>query len=142
MSAQITINGNLANDPELKTTAKGTSVANFVVITSRSTKDTDGNWQSVDVTGWPCTAWGGLAEVIANNFHKGDGVILVGNVSERSWTNKAGEEVKRMEVNVKDAAMRLKKGYNDSAPEVKEKSGIDPWAAPPQTGWANVNAPF
>lgn len=142
MSAQITINGNLANDPELKTTAKGTSVANFMVITSRSTKNAAGQWESVDVTGWPCTAWGGLADAISTHFHKGDGVILVGNVSERSWVNKAGEEKSRLEINVKDAAFKLKKGYNDTAPEIKEKSDADPWAAPPATGWENQNAPF
>lgn len=130
MSANITIIGNLAADPEHKITNRGTSVCNFTVISSRSMKNDSGKWESVDVTGWPCTAWGGLADAVANTFHKGDGVIVQGALSEKSWTNKQGEARSRIELNVKEAGYRLKKGYNDSAPEIKEKPEGDPWDAP------------
>jgi single-strand DNA-binding protein len=133
--------GNLAADPELKTTNKGTSVCNFTVITSRSTKNAAGQWESVDVTGFPCTAWGGLADAITNTFHKGDGVIVWGALAEKSWTNKQGEQRSRLELNVKEAAYRLKKGYNDNTPEIKEKSEVDPWQAPPQV-LGEQSAPF
>lgn len=130
MSANIMIIGNLAADPELKTTQKGTSVCNFATITSRSTKNASGQWENVDVTAFPCTAWGSLAEAITNSFHKGDAVILWGALSERSWTNKQGETKSRLELNVKEAGFRLKKGYNDTAPEVKQQSEGDPWETP------------
>ena len=130
MSTNIHVIGNLASDPDLKTTQKGTSVCNFKVITSRSTKTESGKWESVDVTGIPCTAWGGLAEVIANNFHKGDGVFLYGALIETTWTNKEGEQRGGLELTVKEAGLRLKKGYNDSLPETKEEPQGDPWSTP------------
>lgn len=130
MSANIMIIGNLAADPELKTTQKGTSVCNFTTVTSRSTKNASGQWENVDVTGFPCTAWGSLADAIANSFHKGDAVILYGAISEKSWTNKAGEERNRLELTVKEAGFRLKKGYNDALPETKQAREGDPWETP------------
>lgn len=130
MSTNIHIIGNLAADPELKTTQKGTSVCNFKVITSRSSKNEAGQWESVDVTGIPCTAWGGLAQAVANTFHKGDGVFLYGALVEKSWQNKDGETKSGLELTVKEAGYRLKKGYNDSLPETKQPSTTDPWEAP------------
>jgi single-strand DNA-binding protein len=132
MSANIMIIGNLAADPELKFTGKGTAVCNFMTITSRSTKNESGQWENVDVTGFPCTAWGSLAEAIAGSCHKGDAVMLWGALSEKSWKNKQGEERNRLELTVKEAGFRLKKGYNDTLPETKEPRVGDPWETPAQ----------
>jgi len=122
--------GNMAEDPELKTTQKGTSVCNFTVITSRSTKNANNEWENVDVTGWPCTAWGSLADTIVQHFHKGEAVMLYGAIAERSWTSKTGEERVRLELTVKEAGFRLKKGYNDKLPETKQEPAGDPWQTP------------
>lgn len=130
MSANILVIGNMAADPDLRTTAKGTQVCNFTVISSRSTKNADGQWENVDVTAWPCTAWGSLAETIVAHFHKGEAVMLYGAASEKSWVNKEGEERNRLELTVKEAGFRLKKGYNDNLPETKKEPEGDPWSTP------------
>lgn len=98
MSAPTTLVGRLAADPELKFTAGGRAMCHFAVITSRRTKDSDGNWTDTDNTYWRCTAWADLAENICELLAKGNAVIVHGTLAERSWTGKDGEEHKSIEM--------------------------------------------
>lgn len=69
-----TLHGNLGQDPELKTSQGGKSFCNFSIATS------DG-WGENKKTNWHrCTAFGKLAEIIAEYVKKGDEIVVSGSI--------------------------------------------------------------
>lgn len=106
MSTQITLNGNLTADPELKFTAQGKALAKFTVVTSRRKKLDSGEWVDEGTTFWSCTAWERLAENVAETLRKGDTVIVIGEAETRAW-EKDGQKRDRIEVNAKKVAIDL-----------------------------------
>jgi single-strand DNA-binding protein len=71
MSANITVIGNLASDPELRFTKDGKAVCSFTVITSTSKKNLAGEWESTDATPWRVTAWDKIGEHASESLTKG-----------------------------------------------------------------------
>lgn len=109
MSANITIIGNLAADPELKFTPSGKANCSFVVISSKSRKVGE-TWESTDVTSWTCDAWEYLAENVANSLQKGDSVVVHGSVYQDSWEDKqTGQKRSKMKVRASNVGIDLKR---------------------------------
>ena len=87
MTAQIAAYGRLANDPQLKTTSKGTqkAIVSMAVPLPCSQAD-DGA-----VTMWlSVLAFGRQAEALAKH-HKGELVSVAGNMQVSQWTGQNGE---------------------------------------------------
>jgi single-strand DNA-binding protein len=87
--------GNLGADPEVRTMASGTKVAEFSVATSRQWNDRNGQQQ--EKTEWHrIVAWGyspekdGLAGVAERFLKKGDRVYVEGQIEYRSYEAKDG----------------------------------------------------
>lgn len=90
---QITIVGNVGQDPELRFTPSGAAVVTFsVAVTPRRLDRETGKWVDGAATWWRINAWRGLAENIAETLTKGQRVIVVGSVSARDWENKQNGE--------------------------------------------------
>lgn len=97
----MTLVGRLVADPELRYTQSGTAVAGFRVATNPRRFNAQANqWEDGDASFWPCNIWRAKAEAVANTLHKGDLVILVGTVAQRSWESKEGEKRSQMEITV------------------------------------------
>ena len=89
-----TLIGRLAADPELKTTGSGTSVCNFTLAVDR--KGTKGEDK---ITDWiDFVAWRNTGEFLSRYFHKGDPVVVTGNIQTRMWEDKDGKKRKTVEV--------------------------------------------
>ena len=95
------ITGNLTRDPELRTTPNGASVCSFSVAVNRVYKDANGE-QKEDVSFIDCSAWGKLAEMIAQYAKKGTGVLVSGRLDQRSFEGKDGIKRSRTEIVVED----------------------------------------
>lgn len=81
--------GNLGSDPEIRTTAGGTRVANFNVATSRSWTGKDGQQQ--EKTEWHrIVAWEKLADIAERFLKKGERVYIEGEIEYRSYEDKEG----------------------------------------------------
>ena len=81
--------GNLGSDPEIRTTAGGTRVANFNVATSRSWTGRDGQQQ--EKTEWhKIVAWDKLADIAERFLKKGERVYIEGEIEYRSYEDKEG----------------------------------------------------
>lgn len=104
--ATITIDGNLAADPELRYTQSGKAVANLRVLENTRSKQ-QGEWiTDPDPTAHNVTAWGPLAENIVESLHKGDNVLVVGTTRTESYTvGGAGEAASRTKVVVTATAV-------------------------------------
>jgi len=80
--------GNIGNDPELKTTAGGTSVLKFRMATSERYKSQDGTQQ--EKTQWHnITIFGNRATALSKFLTKGEKILVTGRV-EYSESEKEG----------------------------------------------------
>lgn len=98
MYQQITLVGNLGNDPEMRYTPSGVPVTSFNLAVNKSWVSADGQRQ--DKTLWfRVTAWRKLAETTSQYLTKGRQVIVVGEIEEaRPWTDRDGNQRASLEV--------------------------------------------
>lgn len=81
---QVVLMGNLTRDPELRQTPSGQSVVSFSLALNRSYKDQSGEW--VEATDYiDVSAWGPLAERVAQYMTKGRRALVQGRLQSRSW---------------------------------------------------------
>jgi len=92
--------GRLVKDPELRYTQGGTSVASFSIANNRSY--TKGGEKSDQVSYFECIAWGKLGELISQYCKKGKLIGLDGRLQQRSWDNKEGQRMYKIEVVVEN----------------------------------------
>jgi len=86
---RVQLIGNLGQDPEIKKTEKGKSVAKFTLATTESFRNSEG--QKVEETTWHnLVAWNGLADVAGKYLKKGREVAVEGRISHRSYEDKEG----------------------------------------------------
>jgi single-strand DNA-binding protein len=103
----VTIAGNLTSDPELTITNSGAAVANFrIAVTARVR---DGNtWRDGDTSFYRITAWRDLATNLADSLGKGDRVLVVGQLRQRSWETDEGEQRSVVEVTAEEVGPSLR----------------------------------
>ena len=83
--APATLVGHVTKEPEIRYTPTGKIVVNFTVAVTRKKKDETGQWVDKGTLFEPCTAWGLVAEAVANNVKKGDPVIVLGRYEDSSY---------------------------------------------------------
>lgn len=94
---KIILIGNLAADPEVKTTKSGTLMAVFPLATNRHWNDSTGNKQS-EVDYHRVTCFGNLAKISSEHLAKGAGIALDGRLTNHVFDNAKGEKVYITEV--------------------------------------------
>ncbi len=105
---QITIVGNITDDPELRYTANGAAVANFTVAHSTRIRDAAGNWTDGDTSFFRVNVWRSLAENAAESLTRGTRVVVTGRLRQRSWENQEGEKRSAIEIEADDVGPSLK----------------------------------
>lgn len=86
MPDNITVTGNVAADPEFKTTAAGIAIANFRVASAQRRFDrSTGAWVEDGTNWYSVSAFRGLAEHVAASITKGQPVIVTGRLRVREW---------------------------------------------------------
>jgi single-strand DNA-binding protein len=139
---QITIVGNLVDDPSLRYTPAGHAVANFrVASTPRFLDKASNEWKDGDSLFLTCNVWRQPAENVAESLQRGMRVIVSGRLRQRSYETKEGEkrtvyeiEVDEVGPSLRNASAKVTKsqrstggsggGYGQSGSQ-----SADPWAA-------------
>lgn len=85
----VLIAGNLTKDPTLRKTANGIPVANFCIASNRKYRDANNQW-SEDVCYVGVVAWSKLAESCMEKLHKGNAVLVDGEVQSRTLHSEDG----------------------------------------------------
>lgn len=88
MLNSVNLQGRLVKDAELKSTQSGISVASFSIAVQSRRKDSGGNYISYFIN---CVAWRGLSDFISKYFHKGDMIIISGELTTRSYEGNNGK---------------------------------------------------
>ena len=160
----ITMIGNLVDDPELRFTPSGAAVAKFRVASTPRYLDKNTNeWKDGDSLFLQCQIWRQAAENVAESLTKGMRVIVSGRLKQRSYETKEGEKRTVFEVEVdevgpslRNATAKVTKTTRQGgatggfpAPASTDTFSDDPWAAastsPAGGGWAtttNDEPPF
>jgi len=89
---KVLLIGRLGQDPEMRTTQNGQSVASFSIATNESWRNKEGEQQ--ERTDWHnCVAFGSTAEkYIGPYVKKGTLVSIEGTLQTRSWEDKDGNK--------------------------------------------------
>ncbi|MEV6841566.1 single-stranded DNA-binding protein [Streptomyces sp. NPDC051133] len=132
---QLTVIGNLVEDPELRFTAAGVAVARFTVASTPRTFDRDANtWRDGEPTFMDCSCWRQLAENVAGSLSKGARVVVAGRLRTDRWENPEGEKRSRMVLDVDDvgasmtfATVAITRTSRPVPP--RETAPDDPWAS-------------
>lgn len=103
-----TIVGNLTADPELRFTPQGHAVVSFTVAATPR-RYVDGEWRDGDPVFLRCNVWRQYAENVAESLIKGQQVVVVGRLVQRSW-EQDGQKRTVVEVEADEVAVCLRFG--------------------------------
>ena len=87
---QVSLVGNITDDPELRYTQSGKAVANFTLAVSHRSKS-DGRWNDVTDGFFSVTCWNSLADNVAASLKKGSRVVVAGRLTQRTFETEAGK---------------------------------------------------
>ena len=157
---QITIAGNLVDDPELRFTPAGQPVARF-------RDNSTGEWKDGDSLFLTCNVWRQAAENVAESLTRGTRVIVSGRLRQRSYETKEGEKRTVYEVEVDEVGPSLRNASAKVNRSARSGSGSgfgggqagsggqggygggaggrandDPWAAEPSDSGFSDEPPF
>ncbi|GEQ01950.1 MULTISPECIES: single-stranded DNA-binding protein [Staphylococcus] len=109
--------GNLVADPELK--GQNNNVVNFRVAIQRAFKNKQtGEYETDFLT---CVAFGKTAEIIANNFSKGQKIGITGSVQTGSYENKEGNRVFTTDIAVNQVTFVERKQQGNKPQQAQAK---------------------
>jgi single-strand DNA-binding protein len=131
---KVTLLGNVGKDPEIRSTAGGTMVANLTLATSDRQKDAQGNWQ--DRTEWHnLVAFTRTAEIVRDYVKKGSKLYIEGKIQTRSWDDKeSGQKRYRTEIIVNELVLLSSReegsgggqgGYSKAGSSSSSSAGFD-----------------
>jgi single-strand DNA-binding protein len=154
---QITVVGNLVDDPELRFTPSGAAVANFRIASTPRTFDKQANeWKDGEALFLSCSVWRQAAENVAESLQKGMRVVVQGNLRSRQYETREGEKRTVFEIQVDEVGPSLK--YATAKVTRTQRQGgssygggqqggqgapsdNDPWATPAPGQWAPAGGP-
>ncbi|ATW59892.1 ssDNA binding protein [Arthrobacter phage Waltz] len=106
---QITVIGNLTNDPELRFTPSGSAVANFTIASTPRTFDRQANeWKDGETLFLRSAVWREAAENVAETLTKGMRVVAHGILKSRSYETKEGEKRTVIELEIDEIGPSLR----------------------------------
>lgn len=106
---QITVIGNLANDPQIRYTNDGTPVTSVAVAVNRRVRNQMTNeWEDQLDGFFDGTVWRDHAANVAASLKKGDRVIMIGRLVKRSYQDRDGNQRQAVEVQIDEIAPSLR----------------------------------
>lgn len=116
--------GRLTRDPDISSSASGTTFARFSIAVDRRFKREG----EPDADFFNCSAFGKTAEFIERFIKKGTKVALMGRLEDNDYTNKDGQKVHDIRIMVEEIefAESKKESNNSDSRDVTEFNHIDP----------------
>tara|TARA_R100000808_G_scaffold25081_1_gene61512 strand:- start:16058 stop:16648 length:591 start_codon:yes stop_codon:yes gene_type:complete len=123
---QVLLEGRVADEPDVKQTNSGKTVANITIATTSKVGDNEyTNFQR-------CVAWGYDAED-CRNLNKGDLVSLRGRISNSNYMDRDGNKRYKTEVVAESVALVRRKRSAHPNDQDKEPSPVAPKGPPRET---------
>lgn len=137
MLPTITIEGNLVADPEMRFTPSGKQLAEFRVAATRRKRNDRGEWYDDKQVFLKVTVWDLLAENVANSLHKGDGVVVVGQLYQDEWEGQDGQRRTEVKMEGRNVGVSLLRAETEVRRVPRQSAAPapapahDPWSAAP-----------
>lgn len=136
---QITVVGNLTGDPELRFTPNGAAVANFTIAsTPRKFDSSTQEWADGDTLFMRSSVWRDYAENVAETLTKGMRVIATGNLVQRNYEDKDGNNRTSYELEVDEVGPALRYATADVT-RTESKGGNGNSGGKPRSRRSNDN---
>lgn len=130
MSCDITVEGNLGSDPEVKFLQSGEQITELRIAATPSKKNQQGQREDIGDPLWiTASFWGNQNSYLADTLKKGDKVTVTGVLVQRGWEGPDGTRKTNLEVRYprfKGVIPRRKQQSGFNAPKGGQQG--DPWA--------------
>jgi single-strand DNA-binding protein len=104
----VTIVGNVVRSPELKFLNNGQASLRMSVAVNRTWTNKQTQEREDRVSYLEVSAYGSMAENVANSVDKGTRVVVTGRLEQRSWETAEGDKRSIIEINSDEIAVSLK----------------------------------
>lgn len=121
---KVILVGNLASDPELRTTPSGQQVCSFRLATNRFWSDKTTGQKQSKTEFHTVVAWGKLADIASRYLAKGNMAFVEGRLETRSWQDSSGTKHFRTEIIASNLQLGPKSVKSASASEGSEEESI------------------
>jgi single-strand DNA-binding protein len=127
----LTVVGNITRDAELKFLDSGSAVVGLSIAVNKRWKDKKTDEWIEKVSYFEVSAFGDLAENVANSLAKGARVVVTGQLEQRTWETDNGDKRSVVEIKADEISPSLKfaTAVVTRTPR-KENSGYTPGPAP------------
>lgn len=129
MSNNVTLVGNLVEDPELRFTPSGVAMAKIRIAVNRRWRGQDGTWQE-ETSFFGGTLWREQAEQAAESLQKGMRVIVTGSLEQRTWETPEGDKRSVVEIRIDELGPSLRW----ATASVTKTQRSDDWSGGQQQG--------
>jgi len=103
---KVILTGRLTKDPEISSSAAGTTFARFSIAVPRKYKKEG----EPDTDFFNCSTFGKTAEFVEKYFKKGNKIEVSGRLENNNYTNKEGKKIYDVRVMVEEADFGDSKG--------------------------------
>ena len=126
---QVTVIGNLTDDPELRYTPNGAAVCKFRIAVNRRTPDGAGGWTDGEASYFSVNCWRSLAENVAETLTRGTRVVVSGRLQYRAWESQDGEKRSAVEIEADEIgpSLRWATARIERNPRSSSGSGSGDW---------------
>jgi single-strand DNA-binding protein len=128
---QVTLVGNLTDNPEMRHTPAGLTVANFRLAVNPRLWDGEG-WKDGEASFFRVNVWREQAEHVTQTLRKGARCVVVGRLRSHSWETPDGQRRSAVEVEADEVAASLR--FSSIAPSAPTTSEEAPSQAPGKRG--------
>lgn len=123
MLNNITIQGRLTKEPEMKQIPSGTHLVALTIACERPKKK-----DAEAVTDFlPAIAWAKTADFIQKYFHKGDQIIIMGRLQSRNYEGQDGKNHMAYEISISEASFAGSRNANHCPAPVKAEEEEINW---------------
>ena len=108
---QVTITGNLVGEPEMRATRTGEPLASMRVAVNARRKDPEsGAWVNYATSFYNVSAFNRMAINALNCLHKGEPVMVIGELKVREYTGQHGETQRSVDITADHIGHDLSQG--------------------------------
>lgn len=105
---KVIVSGNVTREPELRSTAAGTSVLAFGIAVNDVVRNQSGEWEQY-ANFFDCTLFGKRADGLARIMSKGDKIAVEGKLRYSTW-ERDGQRRSKVEIIVNEVELMSRKG--------------------------------
>ncbi|MAO81915.1 MAG: single-stranded DNA-binding protein [Nocardioides sp.] len=141
----VTIEGNLTSDPEHGSSESGNEYARFTVaVNDRRLNESTGRWEDTGTVYHRVVVFNHQSRNVANSLHKGDTVIVAGDLRFGTYTDESGLTRETRDIiadnvgaSLKYATVAVERSPKANGPAA-DRSATGPVAAPASAAGAGI----